>query len=187
LSCGIVVELDDRALALLVRLGTREEHGPLARLGQQIAHSPLGKPQHVAPLAEHDGLAALGEHGLLDERPQGTRFEIRNYTWHLWPWPDRVPTGLRKKVYNRTASLYLTVGMSEIKKRRLTSLEVPCPADRVYDDPDHSETEARFLLVGHSLAGRMLLVVHAERGDTIRVISARRTTSSERAEYEADA
>ena len=61
------------------------------------------------------------------------------------------------------------------------------PLARVYDDPDHSDTEARFLLVGHSLAGRMLLVVHAEKGDTIRVISARRTTSAERAEYEADA
>jgi uncharacterized DUF497 family protein len=57
----------------------------------------------------------------------------------------------------------------------------------VYDDPDHSETEARFILVGHSLAGRLLLVVHAEKGDTIRIISARRPTSRERAEYEADA
>ena len=61
------------------------------------------------------------------------------------------------------------------------------PLARVYDDPDHSDTEVRFLLVGHSLAGRMLLVVHAEKGDTIRIISARRTTPHERAEYEADA
>jgi uncharacterized protein len=57
----------------------------------------------------------------------------------------------------------------------------------VYDDPDHSETEARFILLGHSLAGRLLLVVHAEKGDTIRIISARRPTPRERAEYEADA
>ena len=61
------------------------------------------------------------------------------------------------------------------------------PLGRVYDDPDHSETEARFILVGHSLAGRLLLVVHAEKGDTIRIISARRPTPHERAEYEADA
>lgn len=61
------------------------------------------------------------------------------------------------------------------------------PLGRVYDDPDHSETEARFILVGHSLAGRLLLVVHAEKGDTIRIISARRPTPRERAEYEADA
>jgi uncharacterized DUF497 family protein len=61
------------------------------------------------------------------------------------------------------------------------------PLARVYDDPDHSETEARFLLVGHSLAGRLLLVVHAEKSDTIRIISARRPTPRERAEYETDA
>jgi uncharacterized DUF497 family protein len=61
------------------------------------------------------------------------------------------------------------------------------PLARAYDDPDHSETEARFLLVGHSFAGRMLLAVHAEKGDTIRIISARRTTPSEREGYEADA
>jgi uncharacterized DUF497 family protein len=61
------------------------------------------------------------------------------------------------------------------------------PLARMYDDPDHSETEARFLLVGHSLAGRLLLVVHAEKGDTIRIISARRPTPRERDEYEADA
>jgi uncharacterized protein len=61
------------------------------------------------------------------------------------------------------------------------------PLGRVYDDPDHSETETRFILVGHSLAGRLLLVVHAEKGDTIRIISARRPTPRERAEYEADA
>lgn len=61
------------------------------------------------------------------------------------------------------------------------------PLGRVYDDPDHSETEARFILVAHSLAGRLLLVVHAEKGDTIRIISARRPTPRERAEYEADA
>ena len=57
----------------------------------------------------------------------------------------------------------------------------------MYDDPDHSEAEARFILVGHSLADRLLLVVHAEKGDTIRIISARRPTPRERAEYEADA
>jgi uncharacterized DUF497 family protein len=61
------------------------------------------------------------------------------------------------------------------------------PLGRVYDDPDHSETEARFILVGHSLGGRLLLVVHAEKGDTIRIISARRPTPRERAGYEADA
>ena len=61
------------------------------------------------------------------------------------------------------------------------------PFGRLYDDPDHSVAEERYLLVGHSLADRLLLVVHAEKGDTIRIISARRATSRERRRYEADA
>jgi len=61
------------------------------------------------------------------------------------------------------------------------------PEARIYDDPDHSEYEARFLLVGHSLVGRMLLVVHAERGDMIRLISARKPTARERKDYDANA
>jgi uncharacterized protein len=61
------------------------------------------------------------------------------------------------------------------------------PLARVFDDPDHSETEMRVLLVGHSFAGRMLLVVHAEKRDTIRIISARQVTARERRAYEADA
>jgi hypothetical protein len=54
------------------------------------------------------------------------------------------------------------------------------PLARVYDDPDHSEDEVRLLLVGHSFAGRVLLVVHAENLDTLRIISARRARPSER-------
>ncbi len=61
------------------------------------------------------------------------------------------------------------------------------PLGGVYDHPDYSETDARLILVGHSLAGRLLFVVHAEKGDTIRIISARRPTPHERAEHEADA
>jgi uncharacterized DUF497 family protein len=61
------------------------------------------------------------------------------------------------------------------------------PLSRAYEDPDHSDHELRFLLVGHSLAGRILLVVHAEKDDTIRIISARRATLREREDYEADA
>jgi uncharacterized DUF497 family protein len=61
------------------------------------------------------------------------------------------------------------------------------PIAREYDDPEHSAVEARFLLVGHSLAGRILLVVYVEKDDTIRIVSARRATPSEREEYEANA
>ena len=53
------------------------------------------------------------------------------------------------------------------------------------DDPDHSEDEARFLLLGLSSMLRVLVVFHCYRdeGDSIRVISARRADPSERATY----
>jgi uncharacterized DUF497 family protein len=59
------------------------------------------------------------------------------------------------------------------------------PLARIYDDPDHSDDEQRFLLVGHSFAGRVLLVVHAENPDMIRIISAPRARPSEREEHDA--
>ena len=51
-------------------------------------------------------------------------------------------------------------------------------------DPAHSEDETRFVIAGQSHAGRFLVVVHAERADTIRVISARMATRRERVNYE---
>ena len=55
------------------------------------------------------------------------------------------------------------------------------------DDPDHSLTEDRFILLGLSAAFRVLVVVHTYRAprDTIRVVSARRATQQERALYDA--
>ena len=52
-------------------------------------------------------------------------------------------------------------------------------------DPDHSETEARFLLVGLSSALRLVVVSHCyrSRDEVIRIISARRATRRERAQY----
>lgn len=54
-------------------------------------------------------------------------------------------------------------------------------------DPDHSDTEERFLLIGLSAPLRVLVVVHCEPGPdkTIRLISARRATRSERGQYAA--
>lgn len=51
-------------------------------------------------------------------------------------------------------------------------------------DPSHSREEARFIDVGLSVRGRLLVVVYTERGDNIRVISCRKATSAERKEYE---
>ena len=51
-------------------------------------------------------------------------------------------------------------------------------------DPDHSEGEARFVTIGWTANGRLIVVSHSEEGDTIRVISAREATSHERKQYE---
>lgn len=50
-------------------------------------------------------------------------------------------------------------------------------------DPDHSEDEERFLVIGLSVRGRLLVVSHAERGENTRIISARRTDARERQKY----
>jgi uncharacterized DUF497 family protein len=50
------------------------------------------------------------------------------------------------------------------------------PLARDYDDPDHSEGEHRALLIGRSWPGRLSLVVHVERTDTIRIVSARKAS-----------
>lgn len=54
----------------------------------------------------------------------------------------------------------------------------------IMDDPKHSFGESRFLILGYSIVQRLLLVVHCDRSSTIRIISARPATSSERRNYE---
>ena len=51
-------------------------------------------------------------------------------------------------------------------------------------DPDHSEEEQRYISVGLSVKGRLLVVVHTERGDRTRIISCRKATPTERRVYE---
>jgi uncharacterized protein len=51
-------------------------------------------------------------------------------------------------------------------------------------DPDHSLGEDRSVTFGVSQLGRLLVVAHTERSDSIRIISARRATRSERKIYE---
>jgi hypothetical protein len=58
------------------------------------------------------------------------------------------------------------------------------PLSMTIDDPLHSEDEQRFVLIGQSIRGRLLVVVHTERGDRIRIISARLAKSKERRRYE---
>ena len=55
----------------------------------------------------------------------------------------------------------------------------------LFDDPDHSVDEERFLIIGMSLKARVCIVSHCYRGtdDTIRIISARKATAKERRVY----
>jgi len=56
---------------------------------------------------------------------------------------------------------------------------------RLISDPDHSEDEERFILMGMSSQLRLLIVCHCERHpNVIRIISARKADKSERKQYE---
>ena len=54
----------------------------------------------------------------------------------------------------------------------------------VYEDPDHSANEKRYLMIGTSAKGRLLNVSFADRGRRIRIISARKLTRREKKLYE---
>ena len=55
-----------------------------------------------------------------------------------------------------------------------------------YADLDHSIEERRFIMMGESANGRLLVVSYTEREDTTRLISARLVTRKERKAYESD-
>lgn len=58
------------------------------------------------------------------------------------------------------------------------------PLGRIVDDPRHSESEERFVLLGQSDRHRLLVVMFTERGEALHLISARKATRRERQEYE---
>jgi hypothetical protein len=51
-------------------------------------------------------------------------------------------------------------------------------------DPDHSYEEHRYIIIGQSRQGRLLIVAYTERENAIRLISARETTRGERETYD---
>ena len=53
----------------------------------------------------------------------------------------------------------------------------------VFADPDHSTEERRFIIMGQSKQGRLLVVAYTERSDATRIISAREATRQERKTY----
>ena len=75
-----------------------------------------------------------------------------------------------------------------LKKHRISFEEASTifgdPLSATIDDPLHSSEENRFVTIGQSVRHRLLVVVHTDRGDRIRIISARVATRNERKSYE---
>ena len=78
---------------------------------------------------------------------------------------------------------------ANIKKHKITFIEASTVFDDenalVRDDPDHSQEEDRFIIIGFSENARLLIVCHCYRTDDsiIRIISARKANRRERKEY----
>lgn len=55
-----------------------------------------------------------------------------------------------------------------------------------FQDPDHLDEEPREITIGISTQGRVLFLSHCDRGERIRIISARKATPKERKQYAED-
>jgi len=58
------------------------------------------------------------------------------------------------------------------------------PLSNTIDDPLHSHDENRHVTIGRSIKDRLLVVVHIDRSERVRLISARTATRRERTTYE---
>ena len=58
------------------------------------------------------------------------------------------------------------------------------PLSTTFPDPDHSIDESRFITIGLSSGGKIIILSHTDRGDRIRIISARKATCREQRFYE---
>lgn len=77
---------------------------------------------------------------------------------------------------------------ANLKKHRINFDEATTvfsdPFSITIPDPDHSVGEERYIDIGSSDKGRLLIVVYTERGTNIRIISCRKATLTERKLYE---
>jgi uncharacterized DUF497 family protein len=58
------------------------------------------------------------------------------------------------------------------------------PLSDTFPDADHSLEEQRFIIIGATESGRILVVAHTDDGELVRIISAREATREERESYE---
>lgn len=79
---------------------------------------------------------------------------------------------------------------SNLRKHKVSFVEAATalkdPMAATGRDPDHSMEEERFITFGVSERGRLLVVAHTEKDDTLRIISARVASKKERKIYEED-
>lgn len=58
------------------------------------------------------------------------------------------------------------------------------PLSVTFPDPDHSIGENRYVIIGVSRVGQLLVVAHTDRGEKVRIISTRKASRQERRFYE---
>lgn len=81
---------------------------------------------------------------------------------------------------NKAASNLSKHGVSFDEAR--TAFDDPLYID--FYDPDHSYDEHRYIIIGQSMQNSLLVISYTERGNVIRLISARKATRKERETYE---
>jgi uncharacterized DUF497 family protein len=81
-----------------------------------------------------------------------------------------------------------TKAIDNLRKHRVSFEEASSvfgdPLATVYEDPDHSAKEKRYLMIGTSTNRRLLHIAFADRDKRIRIISARKVTRREKRLYE---
>ncbi len=80
--------------------------------------------------------------------------------------------------------------LGNLNKHRLSFAEASTvfgdPLHRTLADPRHSFGEFRFLTTGYTSAGRLVIVAHSQRGERVRIITARVALPKERRFYESE-
>ena len=78
--------------------------------------------------------------------------------------------------------------IANLQKHRVSFSEAATvfgdPLSITFPDPDHSIYESRFITIGLSTGDKIIILSHTDRGDNIRIISARKATRKEQRFYE---
>ena len=81
-----------------------------------------------------------------------------------------------------------TKANANLKKHKISFEEASSifgdPMSVTIDGPQVRSMECRFITIGRSVLGQLVVVVHTDRNDKIRIISARKATRAERSQYE---